>query len=47
MGKTIFGTFTGNLFGGRWAAPAAAAGTRWDASEMRPRSRALMACIKF
>ena len=47
MGKTIFGTFTGNLFGGRWAAPAAAAGTKWDTSEMRPRSRALMACIKF
>ena len=48
MGKTIFGTFTGNLFGGRWAAPAAAGGTRWDPSqEMRPRNRALMACIKY
>jgi phage-related tail fiber protein len=47
MGKTIFGTFTGNVFGGHWAAPAAAIGTGWDGSEVRPRNRALLACIKY
>jgi phage-related tail fiber protein len=47
MGKTIFGTFTGNVFGGHWAAPAAANGTAWDGSEVRPRNRALLACIKY
>jgi len=47
MGKTIFGTFTGNVFGGHWAAPAAATGTGWDGSEVRPRNRALLACIKY
>ncbi len=47
MGKTIFPSFTGNLFGGRWAAPAAALGTAWDTSNIRPRNRALLACIKY
>jgi phage-related tail fiber protein len=47
MGKTIFGTFQGNVFGGHWAAPAAANGTAWDGSEVRPRNRALLACIKY
>jgi len=49
MGKTIFGTFAGSpgMFGGRWAAPAAAIGTAWDGSEIRPRNRALLACIKY
>jgi phage-related tail fiber protein len=47
MGKTIYGSYTGNLFTGDWAAPAAAMGTAWDGSEIRPRNRALLACIKF
>jgi microcystin-dependent protein len=47
MGKTIFGSFQGNVFGGHWAAPAAANGTAWDDSEIRPRNRALLACIKY
>ncbi len=47
MGKTIFGTFTGNLFGGRWANPAASQKQAWDTSEVRPRNRALLACIKY
>jgi len=47
MGKTIFGTFTGVLFGGAWIAPAASWGASWDTSEMRPRNVALLACIKY
>ena len=47
MGKSIFGTFTGNLFGGRWAAPAASQKQAWDTSPIRPRNRTLMACIKY
>jgi phage-related tail fiber protein len=47
MGKSIYGSFTGNLFIGYWAAPAAALGTAWDGSEIRPRNRALLACIKY
>jgi hypothetical protein len=47
MGKTIFGTFTGNLFGGRWQAPAAGQGYAWDSGVIRPRNRAVMACIKY
>ena len=49
MGKSIFGTFSGapGMFGGRWAAPAAAIGYAWDTSEIRPRNRALLACIKY
>jgi phage-related tail fiber protein len=47
MGKSIYGSFTGNLFTGYWAAPAAAVGTAWDGSEIRPRNRALLACIKY
>ena len=45
--KSIFPTHTGNLFGGHWAAPAAALGTAWDTSPIRPRNRVLLACIKF
>jgi phage-related tail fiber protein len=47
MGKSIYGSFTGNLFVGYWAAPSAAMGTAWDGSEIRPRNRALLACIKY
>ena len=47
MGKTIFGTHTGNLFLGYWQAPASAWGTAWDTSEIRPRNIALLACIKY
>jgi len=47
MGKTIFGTHTGDLFGGRWSGPAAASGTKWDTSEIRPRNATLNPCIKF
>jgi hypothetical protein len=49
MGKSIFGTFSGapGMFGGRWQAPAAAIGYAWDTSEIRPRNRALLACIKY
>jgi hypothetical protein len=47
MGKTIFGTHTGNLFTGWWSAPSAAIGTAWNTEETRPRNRALLACIKF
>lgn len=47
MGKTIYGTFTGRMFTGYWAAPSAAIGTAWDGSEIRPRNRALLACIKY
>jgi hypothetical protein len=45
MGKS--GGFTGNLFGGGWRAPAAALGTAWDSSPIRPRNVALLACIKY
>lgn len=47
MGKSIYGSYTGNLFVGYWAAPSAAMGTAWDGSEIRPRNRALLACIKY
>lgn len=47
FGKSIFPSHTGNLFGGHWSAPAAALGTAWDTSEVRPRNRALLPCIKF
>jgi len=49
MGKTIFSTFAGapGMFSGRWQAPAAAIGTAWDSSPIRPRNRAALACIKF
>ena len=47
MGKST-GSFVGNLFGGYWAAPGGAIGTRWNAAdEVRPRNIALLACIKF
>lgn len=35
MGKTT-SSYTGNIFSGRWAAPAAALGLMWDGSENRP-----------
>jgi hypothetical protein len=47
MGKTIFGAFTGNLFVGLWSSPASANGTTWDGSEMRPRNRAMLYCVKY
>jgi len=49
MGKGIYGIngWSGNLFIGYWAAPSAAMGTLWDSSEIRPRNRALLACIKY
>jgi microcystin-dependent protein len=47
MGKGIYPSYTGNLFIGYWAAPSAAMGTAWDGSEIRPRNRALLACIKY
>lgn len=37
----------GNMFTGGWAAPAAAIGGRFGSEEVRPRNRALLACIKF
>ena len=46
MGKTT-ASYTGNLFTGYWAAPAAAIGYQWDGSEIRPRNVALLACIKY
>ena len=47
MGKTTT-AFTGNLFTGGWAAPAAAIGTKWnDADEVRSRNLAFLVCIKF
>lgn len=39
--------YNGNTFAGGWSAPAAALGAKWDTSEIRPRNRALLACIKF
>ena len=45
MGKSTT-EYIGNLFVGYWAAPAAAMGTRWDDSEIRPRNIALHYCIK-
>ena len=45
MGKTIL-TYTGNLFTGYWSAPAAAIGTKWDTSEIRPANIAMLYCIK-
>jgi len=47
MGKTFSPTYTGRLFTGYWAAPAAACGLYWDNSEIRPRNVALMAVIKY
>lgn len=46
MGKST-AAYTGNLFAGSWAAPAAAIGAKWDTSETRPRNVALLAIIKF
>ena len=46
MGKSTTG-YTGNLFTGAWNAPAAAIGTMWDTSEIRPRNAAMLACIKY
>lgn len=47
MGKNVApADFVGNMFTGSWAAPAAAIGARWDASEIRPRNVSLLACIK-
>jgi phage-related tail fiber protein len=50
MEKSIFGTFSpgGNgIFSGHWAAPSSAQGVAWDTSPIRPRNRALLACIKY
>jgi phage-related tail fiber protein len=46
MGKSTT-SFTGNLFVGRWASPAAAMGTLWDTSEIRPRNVYVNYIIKF
>lgn len=46
MGKSTTG-YTGNLFTGAWIAPAAAIGTKWDTSEIRPRNAAMLVCIKY
>ena len=35
MGKSLI-SYVGNLFTGSWNAPAAAIGTKWDTSEIRP-----------
>jgi phage-related tail fiber protein len=45
--KTIYPTMNGNVFGGAWSAPAGMIAFGWDSSEIRPRNRALMGCIKF
>ena len=46
MGKST-SSFVGNLFAGGWLAPAAAIGTKWDTSEIRPRNISLKYCIKY
>jgi hypothetical protein len=38
---------SGNLFGGGWSAPAGLIALEWDGSEIRPRNRAMMPCIKY
>jgi phage-related tail fiber protein len=40
-------SYAGSTFAGQWAAPAASLGGRWDTSEIRPRNRAMLACIKY
>jgi hypothetical protein len=45
MGKSLL-SYIGNLFCGAWATPSGAFGTKWDSSEIRPRNRAVMFCIK-
>ncbi|MDD2870472.1 MAG: hypothetical protein PHS49_00650 [Candidatus Gracilibacteria bacterium] len=45
MGKST-SSYVGNLFVGGWSAPAAAMGTMWDTSEIRPRNVALLYCVK-
>jgi phage-related tail fiber protein len=46
MGKST-SSFIGNMFTGSWAAPAAAIGTQWDSSEIRPRNICFLYCIKY
>jgi len=46
MGKST-SAYIGNMFTGGWSAPAAAIGTQWDTSEIRPRNVALLGIIKF
>jgi phage-related tail fiber protein len=48
-GQGIFGIngWQGAHFTGQWANPSAAIGWLWDSNEIRPRNRALLACIKF
>jgi microcystin-dependent protein len=46
MGKSTT-SFTGNLFVGGWSSPAAAMGTLWDTSEIRPRNVYVNYIIKF
>jgi hypothetical protein len=45
MGKSLI-SYIGNLFTGGWSNPSAAIGTKWDSSEIRPRNRAVLFCIK-
>lgn len=44
-GKSTTG-FVGKTFAGAWAAPAAAIGTKWDNSEIRPNNIALNLYVK-
>lgn len=46
MGKST-SSFVGNMFAGHWAAPAAAVGTKWDTSEIRPQNTACNFFIKI
>jgi hypothetical protein len=46
MGKSTT-SFVGNLFVGWWSSPAAAMGTLWDGSEIRPRNVYVNYIIKF
>lgn len=46
MGKSTSG-YVGNLFQGYWAGPAAATGTKWDTSEIRPKNIAVNHFVKI
>jgi phage-related tail fiber protein len=48
-GQGIYGIdgWTGAQFTGQWSNPSAAQQYLWDSNEIRPRNRALLACIKF
>ena len=48
-GKGIYGIngWSGAQFTGVWSNPSAAQGYLWGSEEVRPRNRALLACIKY